>query len=1126
VITCGACGAESPDRFKFCPECASPLRPAVALPEERKVVTSLFCDLAGFTAMSESADPEDVRALLGRYFAAARSAIEAFGGVVEKFIGDAVVGVFGVPAAHEDDPERAVRAGLRIVEAVEGLTRPDGSPLELRVGVNTGEALVRLDVTPGSGEGLLTGDAVNTAARIQSVAPVMGVGVGRSTYEATKPIFDYAELEPATVKGKTEPVQVWQAVAPLARFGTDITRRHDGPLVGREIDLSLLKGVFDKTVAASSPQLVTIVGEPGLGKSRLVAELFGHVDTRPGLVTWRQGRCLPYGEGITFWAFGEVVKAHAGIYDTDTADVAERKLDAVLPEIDKRAWLRQRLLPLLGMEASSRADQGELFTAWRTFLESVAEAGPTVVVFEDLHWADPAMLAFIEHLADQAEGVPLLLLATARPELFERHPEYGRGLRNTTTITLTPLTDGETTRLVGALLETIAVPEELRLPLVERAGGNPLFAEEYVRLLQDRDLLEHLEDQVRLRPEAEMPLSDSVQAMIAARLDNLIPDHKALLADAAVIGKVFWAGAVAAMSGKTEDDVVAVMRELSRKELVRPVRTSSMTGQREYTFWHLLTCDVAYAQLPRASRAARHVAAAEWIEAQAGNRVDDVSEVLAHHYTTALDLAVATSDQKLAAELRLPTLRCLLAAGERALALDAGAAQVHLERALALAPEGHELRGRVLLAYGRAARYTGDLPRAQGAFEEAVALFRAAGLVSAAVDTLAELSPVLRHRGDARWWSVSDEMLALAETLPRGPVHVRIYTQLAFSEGMLGHYDQCIEYATNALDLAEDLGLPTPAQALAFRGTFRADAGDVGGIDDLQRAIALAMEAGRGLDVGMFFSYLAIAMSDLHGPAAALAVADDGLAYTETRGISGMGDGLTALRLEHNLRLGNVDASLALAEERAARREAADDKVILSDLRGVQTLALLLKGNALPALDWLDWMIDVRRGTGEPRPALSLAARVHASVGHHDQAIELLAEMMLQPGTSGPELPSLIRTLISLDRLDLAEQLIDAEPFALPASRHARVAAQAALAEARGDHHAALDAYRDVAQRWHDFTMVVEEAFALLGQGRCLLALDRGDEATAVLEQAGDMFAKMGARPALAKVEELLASLT
>jgi predicted ATPase len=317
----------------------------------------------------------------------------------------------------------------------------------------------------------------------------MGVAVGLATYEATSVVFDYEELEPATLKGKPEPVRVFHAKGPTASVGTDVTRTHDTPFIGREIDLALLKGVFDKTSAATRPQLVTVVGEPGLGKSRIVAELGAYLDTKIDLITWRQGRCLAYGEGITFWALGEIVKAHAGILESDTAAAATTKLDAVLPEGDERPWFRERLLPLLGIEAASSADREELFTAWRWFIEHIAERDPTVLVFEDLHWADEAMLEFLEHLAERADAVPLLLVGTARPELFERLPSYGSGLLNHTSIRLSPLSSDETARLISALLETAVIPVELQQPILERAGGNPLYAEEFVRLLRDRGLV-------------------------------------------------------------------------------------------------------------------------------------------------------------------------------------------------------------------------------------------------------------------------------------------------------------------------------------------------------------------------------------------------------------------------------------------------------------------------------------------------------------------------------------------------------------------------------------------------------------------------------------------------------------
>ena len=392
---------------------------------------------------------------------------------------------------------------------------------------------------------------------------------------------------------------------------------------------------------------MTVVGEPGLGKSRLVAELFAYIDARPELHDLAAGALPPLrGGDHLLGARGDPEGAHRHPRESTRPRSPQEKLAAVLPEGDEREWFRQRLLPLLGIEATSTAEREELFTAWRRFLEQIAEERPTVLVFEDLHWADEALLAFLEHLADLAEGVPLLLVGTARPELYERHPEYATRLRNATPITLAPLSQEETARLVSALLETTVIPAELQQPILERAGGNPLYAEEFVRLLKDRDLLERVGSSWQLKDGAEVPFPESVQALIAARLDTLEPEAKSLLADAAVIGKVFWAGALAAMGEREPESVVSTLRELSRKELVRPLRQSSMAGEAEYAFWHVLARDVAYSQLPRASRAARHVAAAGWIESKAPERVEDLADVLAYHYATALELARAAGDSR------------------------------------------------------------------------------------------------------------------------------------------------------------------------------------------------------------------------------------------------------------------------------------------------------------------------------------------------------------------------------------------------------------------------------------------------------------------------------------------------
>ena len=540
-----------------------------------------------------------------------------------------------------------------------------GAPLRLRIGINTGQALVRLDVTPGAGERFLAGDAVNTASRIQSVAPEMGVAVGEATWQATKRGFDYEELPPATLKGKAEPVRVFHPIAPRARLGIDLSRTSATPFVGRSEELQRLTSLFDAAVSERSIRFATVVGEPGLGKSRLVAELLAYVDAQPVLVTWRQGRCLPVWDGDL--VLGARRDPQGPRRDPrlrrSRSGGGEARADAC-PKADERSWLRDRLLPLLGVDSGPTAGREEQFAAWRRFLELVAEARPTVLVFEDLHWADEAMLTFLEDLASRPAAVPLFVIGTTRPELFDRRPAFP-GVADAVKVDLRPLSVDAAGALATALLDGVEISPELREPMLDRAGGNPLFVEEFVRLLRDRDLLVARGDRLFLRDGAQLPVPESIQALLAARLDALPPESKSVLTDAAVVGKVFWAGAVAAI-GDLEPGLVAGQLDLlAAREFIRIAPRSSMAGETEYAFWHALVRDVAYGALPRAARASRHVAAAKWIEAQAGDRVDDVADVLAHHYSTALGLARATGDEGQSSELEAPALRFLLLAGER-----------------------------------------------------------------------------------------------------------------------------------------------------------------------------------------------------------------------------------------------------------------------------------------------------------------------------------------------------------------------------------------------------------------------------------------------------------------------------
>jgi class 3 adenylate cyclase/tetratricopeptide (TPR) repeat protein len=1132
VRNCSNCGYENPEVQRFCGDCGSPLEAARGRPaDERKVITALFCDLVGFTATSESADPEDVSSMLAAYFALARAQIEAHGGVVEKFIGDAVVGVFGVPATHEDDPERAVRAGLRIAEDAKDLEALGGKPLRLRIGINTGVALVRLGINTASGEGFLAGDSINTASRIQSVAPEMGVAVGLGTYEATTGVFDYTELEPATVKGKVARVRIFHARSPKARLGIDLARTHDTPFVGREVDLALLEGIFASTLAADSPQLVTVVGEPGLGKSRIVAELGAHADARPELITWRQGRCLAYGEGITFWALGEILKAHAGILESDTTAVAQAKLGTVLPDGDEQAWFRQRLLPLLGIEANAPAEREELFTAWRRFLEHIARQRPTVLVFEDLHWADEAMLAFLEHLADRARDVPLLVIATARPELFERYPDFAVRLANATSIKLGPLSSEATSHLVSALLDTTMIPAELQHGILDRAGGNPLYAEEFVRLLKDKHLLVRRGSSWSLREGAEVPFPGSIQALIAARLDTLSSDAKSMLADAAVIGKVFWASAIVRMGERAPTVVTEMLQELSKKELVRPAGSSSIEGESEYAFRHVLAREVVYGQLPRASRASRHVGAARWIESRVPERVEDLADVLAYHYATALELTRAVGRIDEAVALEPIALRFLTLSGDRALGLDAPTALSHFSRALDLTPHAHPGRPLALVRLGEASVYVGRYVEAAALLEEAIQVLRARGDLAAAARAMGMLSDVCRTLGRSEWSSLAAEAVALLEPLPPGRELVEALTEEAASEVFGGRALAAAAQANRALDLAEELQLEVPARALGFRGMGRALSGDARGLADMRRALVLATDTGQGREVAVLYNNLGVAIWMFEGPRAGLHELQTGLAFARACGLTESLDFATSSTLDLLAGCGEFDEVLATAEGIAERLESSEDLADLLELRASQMGVRTMRGQPVP-VEAIDWLERVARGSGDAHvlmQGLCSAVAARASLGPRDAALDLLSEVEATPGARGNQyftisLPTLTRVALALGDRSLGHRLLVGVEPVFPYTEHALVASNAALTEADGDLETAIDAYAEATDRWERFGVVPERAFALLGQGRCLVALSRPTEAVAVLLRAHEIFERLQAAPALAETEALLAS--
>jgi class 3 adenylate cyclase/tetratricopeptide (TPR) repeat protein len=864
-MNCPVCGQENPAGFKFCGACGAALDAApVHAREERKVITVLFADLVGFTSRAEKLDPEDVRALLSPYYTRLRHELERHGGTVEKFIGDAVVALFGAPVAHEDDPERAVRAALAIREAVAELNEADPTlELEVRIAVNTGEALIALAARPELGEGMASGDVVNTAARLQTAAPVNGILVGEATYRATTSAIEYAAADAVLAKGKSEPVPAWEALRARARFGLDVEQRPKTPLVGRERELGVLSHALGQAREETSPQLVTLVGVPGIGKSRLLAELFQVVDRDPDLILWRQGRSLPYGEALSYWALAEIIKSQLGVLETDSVDVADAKLRAgVAAAIDsaEAEWIERHLRPLLGLgaqlaEAGDR--RAEAFAAWRRFLEAIAERQPIVLVFEDLHWADDGLLDFIDYLADWASGVALLIVCTARPELLAKRPEWGGGKRSATTVTVPALRSEETAQLLATLLEQTLLPAEIQAAVLRRTEGNPLFAEEYVRMLQDRGFLVRSRHGWELEDHDNLPLPETVQGMIAARLDSLSTDEKELVQNAAVIGKVFWTGAVAALGGAEKPHLLEErLHALERKEFLRRERRSAVAAETQYAFLHLLLRDVAYGQIPRAKRAAKHVRAAEWMESLAADRSEDRAEMLAHHYIEALDLLRATgADETMVSE---PARRALKEAAERALALHAPAAAIgYLDRALDMASPDDPDRARLLFTYIATKWALGENQIELG--ETAYELALANGQRELAAETLSLLAHQLWAEGLIELAvQRSNEAFSLVSDAPPSRTTATVRAERAVRLWISGRVDEGLDLALETLAEAEAVGAEdVAAHALRVIGTIRAASGDEQGFVDLERSVEIGKKLHDPLTMHLAYNNMA-----------------------------------------------------------------------------------------------------------------------------------------------------------------------------------------------------------------------------------------------------------------------------
>jgi class 3 adenylate cyclase/tetratricopeptide (TPR) repeat protein len=1043
--------------------------------QERKVVTVLFCDLVGFTSQSEEMDPEDVAALLNPYHARLKEELERYGGTVEKFIGDAVMALFGAPTAHEDDPERAVRAAL----AIRDFAAEKG--VELRIGVTTGEALVNLEARPDAGETMATGDVVNTAARLQSAAPVSGILVSERTYEATRQTIDYREAKPVEAKGKARPVPVWEAVsaAPLQE------RAHTTPLVGRERELAQLREALVRATEEQAPQLVTLVGEPGIGKSRLVHEL----SCGSGGLIWRRGRCLPYGDGVSFWALGEIVKAQLGIFESDAPERAEEKLLAAVDD----GWVAGHLRTLVGigeLEESLGDRRAEAFAAWRRFLTAVADEQPLGLVLEDIQWADDGLLDFVTHLVEWAQECPLVVLCTARPELLQRRPAWG------TTVVVAPLSDDDTERLLAGLTEDDAPGD-----LVARAAGNPLYAEQYARLLGEGG-----------SPD-EVPTT--VQGIVTARLDGLPADEKALVQDAAVIGEEFWSSAVATLAKDDRWSVEERLLALERRDLVRRRRASSVEEETEYAFVHVVVRDVAYGEIPRTERADKHLLTARWIESL--GRAEDHAEVLAHHYLEALLLRRAAGAD--VTEFAERARAALCGAGDRASALNSYlAASRYYGAALELPAPTSRDHARLLLDAGRA-HFLGTDGGVE-LLEEASAEFRAQGDPEGAAEAERYLAEVARVRIEGDPAAHVDAALSLVHGRPASPSIGRVLGFAARYSMMMSAPEEAVRLGTEALSIADMFELDDlRVEALNAVGTARMQMGDLDGRADLERSIEYGL-ARNSIETIRAFNNLGaslVTLGDLRGASAAW---DRGREIAQSRfGDLTIGRFIGLNRINQSYWSGAWSDASELSEGLIAEWEAGAPHMSVVWAHDVRGRIRLAGGDLEGALADSSKSLAVARRTTERTvllTSLAFAAVAALESGQVREASVLVEELLALRPANRPlgRFAILFDLAVALRELGRPEAMLDETARAEVRTRW--VEAAEAQAESR------LVEASDIYARAGALPL---EAYTRLKAGEQLTADGRLAEARAELETSLSFWRSVGATRYIRECEELLAPL-
>ena len=1160
-MVCSSCGTENPPGKRFCGDCGSPLAsgcpncgatnqagqrfcgdcgtalvagaaPAAAVPTarhdppiagptpvaERRLVSVLFADLVGFTTLAEGRDAEDTRELLSRYFDLSRDVIGRYGGTVEKFIGDAVMAVWGAPIAHEDDAERAVRAGLDLVDAVKAL----GPGISARAGVLTGEAAVTIGAT---NQGMVAGDIVNTASRLQSVATPDTVLVGEATQRAANRAIAFEPAGEQTLKGKEVPVAAWRAIRVIAQVGgRNRAESLEAPFVGRDDELRLIKDLYHATVRERRARLVSVIGPAGIGKTRLAWEFRKYEDGLVEEVWFHDGRSPAYGDGISFWALGEMVRRRAGLIETDDEPTTRAKIAAmvieIVPDETERRWIEPTLFALLGLDAGSVASD-ELFAAWRTFFERMASSAPVVLVFEDFHHADSGLIDFVDHLLEWSRSFPIYIVTLARPDLIERRPDWGAGKRSFTSIFLEPLPDEAMHELLAGLVP--GLPASAQQAIVARADGIPLYAVETVRMLLSEGKLS-LEGGI-YHPTGDLTslaVPQSLTALVASRLDALPPDERLLASDAAVLGQSFTVAGIASVSGLDEGELVARLASLVRREILA-LETDPRSPERgQYAFVQALIREVAYNSLAKRDRKVRHLAAARFFESL---DTDEVAGGLAGHYLSAYrNAAEGAEADAVGAQARL----ALKAAAQRATILGAhDQALTFLDQALEVTTDPAD-KAELLERAGDAAAAAGRWEAADAHYRQAIAGRRGLGdRPAVAGATAAQAQALLMAGRTPEAMAVLEPASAEFADLASQPAGIALLGQLARASFMSDLTRRAIEVADRVLEAAEHADLPAiVADTLVTRGTALGEIGrPIEGIGAIQAGRDLANARGFSATVLRAANNLAFAES-YRDPRAAGDTSRAGAALARRLGARGWVAGFVANIGEFGLRTG--DWSLALTELAGSIAEGfeAGDEIVLA-MREVAIRAC--RGESVDdALREIDRMVstlnDIQWLSGRS-VVVGFAAFANGDMTTARSAwLEAGAHMSYEQHVSLPRASraALWSGDVAAARGDL--DTLEASGFHGPAMEADRRTIQAGVAALEGRSDEALVLYRDALRAWRELGLAWDEA--LCGLDMALLLDPSEPEVQAAAEAAREILVRLEAVPFIARLDAAMTSST